>query len=312
MRKTRMWIAAAGISLAALSVASAQDQRQDQTGPARGPAGAEKAQQQEMRAQPQEMRGQAQSEKRQTEGQATESAPRGEATQAQEREPRKDMGAAQGEQRQPDANRRTGEAAQGEAQKPRDMGAAQNERPDATRKMGESEKNGAGQRNGDAARRDETRTPEGAKATTGMNRDATKSGDMQGGGERGANEAATGGQHFDAGRVHAVGGARIPQEKAAEIANDLSATHEPRHLDMRVNVGMPLPGEVDIEPLPPSIVELMPEYRGYDYVYADDEVVIIDPSSRRVVEMISEGGGTAMNEGGEAMAGATRVNPCGP
>ncbi len=291
MRKARMWIAAAGISLAALSVASAQDQRQDQTGPARGPVGAEKAQPQEMR-----------DKRSPRSGRPKARRPRGEAAQAQEREPVKDMGAAEGE-----------------TQKPRDMGAAQNERQnergDTNRKMGEAGKNGpagADERNGGAARRDLNRTPEGAKAATETNRDTTKSGDMQGGAQPRTNEAATGGQRFDSNRVHAVGGARIPQDKAAEIANDLSATSEPRHLDMRVNVGMPLPGEVDIEPLPPSIVEIMPEYRGYDYVYADDEVVIIDPSSRRVVEMISEGGGTAINEGGEAVAGATRVNPCGP
>jgi hypothetical protein len=320
MRTARVWIAAAGISVAALSVAAAQDQRQDQMSPSRGPAGAEKAQQQEMRGQQPEMR-QGQSEKRQTESQASESAPKGEAVQSQEREPRKGE-AAQGQEREPrkgeaaqgqEREPRKGEAAQGETQKPRDMGAAQNERPDANRKTGEAEKNGAGQRTGDAMRRGESRKPEGANAATGANRDTTRTGEtMQGGGERRTNEAATGGQRFSANRVHAVGGARIPQDKAAQIANDLSATAQPRHLDVRVNVGMPLPGDVDIEPLPPSIVELMPEYRGYDYVYANDEVVIIDPSSRRVVEMISEGAGTAMNEGGEAVAGATRVNPCGP
>jgi hypothetical protein len=162
---------------------------------------------------------------------------------------------------------------------------------------------GAGQRTGEAA---QNRTPEGANGT---NRERTGE-NVPAGGQR-TNEAATGGQHFDQGHVRAVGGTRIAQDKAAQIANDLTATGHSRHLNVGLNVGVALPGDVDLEPLPPSIVEIVPEYRGYDYVVANDEVVIIDPSSRRVVEMIGEGG-MAMNGEGEAVAGATRVNPSGP
>jgi hypothetical protein len=65
-------------------------------------------------------------------------------------------------------------------------------------------------------------------------------------------------------------------------------------------------------PLPTNIVELVPEFRGYDYVVANDEIVIVQPSTRKVVEVINTGGATALGAGGaQAMAG-TRVNPCGP
>jgi len=91
------------------------------------------------------------------------------------------------------------------------------------------------------------------------------------------------------------------------------AVSQPRELNVPVNVGAPLPGDVDVEPLPPSVVDLVPEYRGYDYMVANDEVVIVEPSSHRVVEIIREPGGTAMNGPAPQMAGgATRVNPCGP
>ncbi len=74
-------------------------------------------------------------------------------------------------------------------------------------------------------------------------------------------------------------------------------------------IGAPLPGDVELMPLPPTIVDLVPEYRDYDYVVVNDEIVIVQPSTRQVVEVINTCGGEAMNVGGpQAMAG-TRLNP---
>jgi Protein of unknown function (DUF1236) len=46
-------------------------------------------------------------------------------------------------------------------------------------------------------------------------------------------------------------------------------------------------------PLPPDIVEIVPEYRSYDYVVVRDEIVIVEPRSRKVVEVIRKGGGAS-------------------
>ena len=42
--------------------------------------------------------------------------------------------------------------------------------------------------------------------------------------------------------------------------------------------------------LPPDIVRIAPQYRGYDYTVVEDEIVIVEPRSRRVVDVISERG----------------------
>ena len=66
-----------------------------------------------------------------------------------------------------------------------------------------------------------------------------------------------------------------------------------------MNVDEPLPGNVELMPLPSSIVSIVPEYRGYDYVVVRDEIVIVQPSTRKVVEVIHRGSETnAMREGG--------------
>ena len=90
-----------------------------------------------------------------------------------------------------------------------------------------------------------------------------------------------------------------------EMFRPLKTTTTPQHVNISVNIGANLPGDLDIRPLPPSVIELVPEYRGFNYVVVNDEIVIVEPSTRRVVEIIREGGQT------QAMA-TTHVNPCGP
>jgi hypothetical protein len=58
------------------------------------------------------------------------------------------------------------------------------------------------------------------------------------------------------------------------------------NLNVRVSVGVAIPREVVIRPLPPEIVTIVPEYRGYDYVVYNDEIIIIEPRTREVVYII--------------------------
>jgi hypothetical protein len=108
----------------------------------------------------------------------------------------------------------------------------------------------------------------------------------------------------EGGGVHAMGNAHITDDRAAKIERTLMASATPQHVNINVNVGAVLPGEVDVRPLPPAVVSLVPEYEGYDYVAMNDEIVIVQPSTRHVVEIIG---------GDETQAmGTTHVGPCGP
>jgi hypothetical protein len=51
----------------------------------------------------------------------------------------------------------------------------------------------------------------------------------------------------------------------------------------RVVVDQPLPQEVELQAVPQ---EWGPQVRQYRYVYADDQVMFVDPSTRRVVEVV--------------------------
>ena len=64
------------------------------------------------------------------------------------------------------------------------------------------------------------------------------------------------------------------------------STGRSQNINVAVNVGAPLPGEVDLLPLPPTIISLVPEFQGYEYVVVNDEIVIVQSSTRVVAEII--------------------------
>jgi hypothetical protein len=72
-------------------------------------------------------------------------------------------------------------------------------------------------------------------------------------------------------------------------------------VNIRVNVGEQLPERVRPRPLPSDIVDIVPEYRGYDYTVIHDEIAIVNPETREVVDIIPEHGVTA--EGGGSYGG---------
>jgi hypothetical protein len=113
--------------------------------------------------------------------------------------------------------------------------------------------------------------------------------------------STTAGTNGGAATVEARGNAHLSNEQASHIADALRTTASPAQTSVNVNVNLdePLAGNLELMPLPPSVVSIVPEYRGYDYVVVHDEIVIVQPSTRKVIEVIRRGGEThAMLEGG--------------
>jgi hypothetical protein len=63
-----------------------------------------------------------------------------------------------------------------------------------------------------------------------------------------------------------------------------------RNINIEVNIGQRLPPRVRARPLPRDIVRIVPQYRGYQYTVVEDEIVIVHPRTREVVEVIREPG----------------------
>jgi hypothetical protein len=68
----------------------------------------------------------------------------------------------------------------------------------------------------------------------------------------------------------------------------LGARNAPRvdHVDFDLAVGTPVPRSVRFVPVPQQIVAIEPEWRGYDYFFVADRIVIVDPRSMEIVAII--------------------------
>ncbi len=63
-----------------------------------------------------------------------------------------------------------------------------------------------------------------------------------------------------------------------------------RNVNFSISVGTVVPTSVRIHTLPADIVAIVPQYRGYSYVVVEEEIVIIEPRSHRIVAVLPYGG----------------------
>ena len=64
------------------------------------------------------------------------------------------------------------------------------------------------------------------------------------------------------------------------------------NVNFSVSVGAAIPRDVRLHPLPADIVEVVPQYRGYNFVAVRDEIVIVDPATYKIVTVLPRSGGS--------------------
>jgi hypothetical protein len=74
-------------------------------------------------------------------------------------------------------------------------------------------------------------------------------------------------------RIHAV----IGKSSAARITTNVN---------FNIAVGSAVPRSVHVEVLPEDVVEIVPQYEGFEYVMVGDQILIIDPDSLEIVAII--------------------------
>jgi uncharacterized protein DUF1236 len=57
-------------------------------------------------------------------------------------------------------------------------------------------------------------------------------------------------------------------------------------VNFQLNVGVAVPRSVRLAPVPTTIVEIQPTWRGFEYFLVGDEIVIVDPASLQIVAII--------------------------
>lgn len=118
----------------------------------------------------------------------------------------------------------------------------------------------------------------------------------------------------------------ITTEKQARISQTLTRERlapPERNLNIAIRIGEPVPPSVRFHRLPPEIVSIEPEYRDYEYFTTDDDIVIVEPRTKRIVSQIprdasriraadgrSTGGASAAGGYSGTVAAASGASPC--
>jgi cell division protein FtsN len=84
------------------------------------------------------------------------------------------------------------------------------------------------------------------------------------------------------------GSASLTSEQRSKISTNIRQTNVKRetNVNFNISVGTTVPRTVTLHALPPTVVEVYPQWRGYRFVLVEDEIIIIEPGSYRIVAVI--------------------------
>jgi hypothetical protein len=98
-----------------------------------------------------------------------------------------------------------------------------------------------------------------------------------------------GGQQNAQGRSSSGKSVQLSESQRTQIKSVVVKDHNVArvdHVNFSINVGVAVPRTVHVAALPADIIEVVPEYRGFDYVVVGDQLLIIDPDTMMIVEVL--------------------------
>jgi hypothetical protein len=169
--------------------------------------------------------------------------------------------------------------------KPNPQGSAQEQRGPqnqrgAQEQRGKEEQRGAQNQRGTEQRgaqdNDRAGTQERTQERTGQDQDRGK---------------AVPGQAQQNGTSGRAGGAsvQLSQDQRTKIKDVIVRDRNVARVNganFSVSVGARVPRDVHIAVLPPEVVTIVPEYRGFEYVLVGDQLLIIDPNTLEIVAIL--------------------------
>ena len=79
-----------------------------------------------------------------------------------------------------------------------------------------------------------------------------------------------------------------PAEKRTQIVSAIKSEkiEETTNVNFNISVGTSVPASVRFHPLPARIVEIYPEWRGYDVIFVHGQYIIVRPQTHEIVYII--------------------------
>jgi hypothetical protein len=131
-----------------------------------------------------------------------------------------------------------------------------------------------------------------SESKDGMKNDAAKNADSKGAADtKGTADNKAGSSATDSkttGNAATSATAAPPAEKRSQIASAIKSEkiQETTNVNFNISVGTTIPASVHFYPLPPRIVEIYPEWRGYEVIRVHGRYVIVRPQTREIVYII--------------------------
>jgi hypothetical protein len=155
--------------------------------------------------------------------------------------------------------------------------------PKASGKMhtkGEAQKN----------KNEKTGAKEHNNQNTGMNKSRNKNENTgMNEGKSGSQQSTTSekGNRSTSGQGAAGTHAKLTSQQRTKITTIIKNKHvRPTHVNFSVRVGARVPTSVHFYTLPTEVVEVYPEWRGYDYILVSDQILIISPRTHEIVAIL--------------------------
>jgi Protein of unknown function (DUF1236) len=83
-------------------------------------------------------------------------------------------------------------------------------------------------------------------------------------------------------------GAKLSSEQRTRITTVIRNQHVAPVTDVNfsISVGTRVPRDVTFHPLPTEIVTIYPEWRGYEFILVNDQIVVVDPRTFEIVAVL--------------------------
>jgi hypothetical protein len=86
--------------------------------------------------------------------------------------------------------------------------------------------------------------------------------------------------------------ANLTESQRTRVSQSISrlSARPVTNVNFSLSVGTVVPRDVHFQPLPAEVVEVMPQYRGYNFVVVREDIVIVEPSTYKIVDVLPRGG----------------------
>ena len=103
------------------------------------------------------------------------------------------------------------------------------------------------------------------------------------------NQDRIGQQNGASGRASGSANVQLTQDQRTKIKDVVVRDRNVARADnvnFNIRVGVAVPRTVHVAVLPPEVVTIVPEYRGFEYVLVGDQLLIIDPNTLEIVAIL--------------------------